>query len=161
MNLSGTQRGGEASMDIDVTVLDVSAEAHATTVKAGTEYGDGVGTVSVEGPNAGVDIGIRSGLKKSGFSAMAEASVGKATGTLGPLYAEANLNANTGLKIGTEGVKANFLGLGFTLGVGGKFTFDTPFGSIGGCDPMTIKNEITNEQTVRHEPRPEVLLKNQ
>jgi hypothetical protein len=104
---------------------------HLHTIKAETEYGDGAGMVALEGPNAGIDIGIRSNTERSGISAMLEASASKAEATLGPFYASANLNVNTGLRVGSEGFQASVLGLGFTLGIVGRFTFDTPFGSLG------------------------------
>ena len=37
-------------------------------------------------------------------------------------YLSANLNANTGLEIGADGVEVNVFGLGVTVGIGGKWT---------------------------------------
>lgn len=142
-----------ASADLGLGALNVSAAAKASTIKAGTISEDGFTTVAYEGPSAGIDVGVKSGVKDSGISAMAELSAAKATKTVGPLYTEANLNANTGVKIGKKGFKLNFLGFGATLGVGGKFTLDTPVGSVGSCNPETIKNEIDKDYTGRYDNR--------
>lgn len=120
------------SSTADLEFFNVGAEARIHLIKAETEYGNGIGTIGFQGPSAGIDIGLRSSTENSGISAMAELSVAKAEGTLGPLYGSVGLNANTGFKLGDGGVEANALGFGVTLGVRGKWTINTPFGSLGG-----------------------------
>jgi hypothetical protein len=60
---------------------------------------------------------------------MTHASAGKTEVGVGAAYAAAELNANTGAKIGTHGAEANLLGFG--LAVGKKTSINTPLGSIG------------------------------
>ncbi len=115
----------------NVEVLNIGAKVHVHTIKAETKYGGDTGKVALEGPNAGFDIGIRSNVENSVISAMAELNAAKAEVILGPAYACGNLNTNTGLKAESQGFQANYLGFGLTLGVSGRWTFDTPFGSVG------------------------------
>jgi hypothetical protein len=115
------------------------------TVKAESEEGNLV----IKGPNAGIDLGFKVG-SDTGVSAMAELSVAKAEISNGPLYASLNLNSNTGLKIGNDGCKVGLVGFGLTLGVGGKWTIDTPFGSVGGTSASTVKNKDSKKVLLAH-----------
>jgi hypothetical protein len=81
---------------------------------------------------------------------MAELSAVKGEATLGPVYVSAGLNANTGVKVGSEGVQASLLGFGLTFGVGGRWTIDTPFGSAGVGGP-TVEQRQENRVTARNE----------
>ena len=122
---------------------------HVHTVKCETDYGGGIGTVGAEGPNAGIDVGFKTGTDFTGVALMAEASAVKAEVTLDPAYLSGNINANTGVKMGSGGFQLNILGWGATLGVGGRWTVDTPVGSAGASIPpstMTLKHE---PQTIR------------
>ncbi|KAJ6645505.1 hypothetical protein Bhyg_00711, partial [Pseudolycoriella hygida] len=110
---------------------------------------------AVSGPTIGGSAGL-SIATDTGAGAMLEASAVKAEGTIGvtkkaSLYGSVGLNADTGVKANREGVKANLLGWGLTLGVGGKFTFDTPFGSLGAAQAQTLTNEQKIEQPKRKE----------
>lgn len=58
-----------------------------------------------------------------------------------------SISTLTRAKVGTDGVEANLLGFGLTMGVGGKWTINTPFGSVGGCSANTSTN--TNANTNR------------
>ena len=74
---------------------------------------------------------------------MVELSAARADGSLNitenfGVYGSANLNLNTGVRVGSDGVEALCLGWGLTLGVRGKWTFNTSFGSRGGCDPQAL-----------------------
>ncbi|CAF1395877.1 unnamed protein product [Adineta ricciae] len=128
---TSNRRGEGWSTDSDVEVLNVGVDVGVELLKAKTGCGNGLGTLTLTGPSAGVDAGLKSGVRETGLSAMAELSAVKGEVTLGPLYVSAGLNANTGVKAGTGGVQANVLGFGFTFGVGGRWTIDTPFGSGG------------------------------
>jgi hypothetical protein len=142
--------GWEVSSETEVNAVNIGADVRQETVKFQAE--NDTGSVTVAGPSAGAEVGFKSNQNRTGLSAMAELSAARAEGTLNitenaAVYGSANLNANTGAKIGTDGVEVNVLGFGLTLGVGGKWTFNTPVGSLGGCSPMTNTN--TNTSTHR------------
>lgn len=130
----------------DASYLIAGVDANLTLFEATNEF-NGV-ELTINGPNAGVDLG----LKTEGLSAMAEASAVKIEAINGPLYVSANLNANTGIRMGSEGFQVGFLGFGLTLGIGCRFTFDTPLGSIGGStSSSTLRNEQRNPQMMSRE----------
>lgn len=146
----GPNEGWEVSSETEVNAVNIGADVRQETVKFQAE--NDTGSVTVAGPSAGAEVGFKSNQNRTGLSAMAELSAARAEGTLNitenaAVYGSANLNANTGAKIGTDGVEVNVLGFGLTLGVGGKWTFNTPVGSLGGCSPMTNTN--TNTSTHR------------
>jgi hypothetical protein len=82
---------------------------------------------------------------------MAELSAVKGEATLGPLYGSVGLNANTGLKLGSGGCQAGFLGFGLTLGVGGRWTIDMPFGSAGASAGAATQCQENRVATKRKE----------
>ena len=88
--------------------FNVGAESSYTSIRSERGYGGGLGKVGLEGPKAGVFAGAKAGNKGLNVGAMAEASIAKASGTLGPFYGSLGLNANTGVKLGTEGVQVSF-----------------------------------------------------
>lgn len=133
---------------------------HAYTVRAEKQFANGAVEVGFEGPNTSFDIGIRSNVKNSGLAAMAKLSAAKAEVAVGPLYACGNLNANTGVKIGRQGLQVGLAGFGITLGVGGRWTIDTPFGSAGattGTLMVTNDNKVSQRNRNYNEKK-EVLL---
>lgn len=106
------------------------------TLKFETEDGNAV----VAGPSVGAEAGLKQTANGGNFVAKADLSLVRAEKSLQvaedlDVYASANLNANTGLEVGADGVEVNFLGLGVTAGVGGKWKVNTPFGSIGFAKP--------------------------
>ena len=134
-----TREGFDASNDLEMYGIDMSI--HSIIVEKSFDKG----SLSVEGPNAGIDLSTKLGPENS-ISLMAEASVAKAESTLDitknvALTVTVDLNCNTGVKIGSGGVKASFLGFGLTMGVGGKWTIDTPVGSVGGCPAQAEKHK--------------------
>jgi hypothetical protein len=131
-----TREGFDKSADFVVA----GAEVNLSLLEAKQEYR--FGELALNGPNGGVDLSLKS---KGGVAAMVEASAAKAEATCGPLYVSANLNANTGIKLGRNGAQFGFLGFGLTLGIGGKWTIDTPFGSAGGATSSIV---LTNSRKV-------------
>ena len=110
------------------------------TLKFETE--DGKATVA--GPMVGAEAGVKHTVNGGNFVAKADLSLVRAEKSLQvaedlDVYASANLNANTGVEVGADGVEVNFLGLGVTAGVGGKWKVNTPFGSIGFAKPKSTK----------------------
>ena len=123
----------------------MSAQFRQETIRYDTAKGQGVGGVTLAGPSIGGEVGFQTSVKQGPeVSAMLEASLARAetsinlskngiSGGNGPaLLASANLNANTGIKVGGGGVKFGILGLGATMGVDNRWTLDTPIGSVGG-----------------------------
>lgn len=110
--------------DLSTSHLVVGAELGLTLFEARREYEKG--ELTINGPNVGLDVG----LKTNGFSAMTEASVLWTEATYGPFYAALGLNLNTGIKL-QDGLQIGLFGFGICLGVNGKWTIDTPFGSAG------------------------------
>ncbi|CAG2172199.1 unnamed protein product [Oppiella nova] len=114
------RRGKPWEKDVNAELTIYGADFHVHTIKLETDYGGGIGTVGAEGPNAGIDVGVKTGTDFTGVALMAEASAIKAEVTLGPAYLSGNINANTGVKMGSGGFQLNILGWGATLGVGGR-----------------------------------------
>lgn len=108
--------------------------------------------VTVAGPSLGAEGGVKCSNKGVNLVAKAELSFARVEGTLPltddiGLYGSANLNSNTGVQIGWDGIEVNFFGLGVTLGVGGKYTINTPYGSGGFRKPpmtLAMRNTRTN-----------------
>ncbi|ODM90887.1 hypothetical protein Ocin01_15797 [Orchesella cincta] len=95
-----------------------------------------------KGPSLGGDAGVFLGTENK-IAAMVEPSLCKLEGQAGPLVGSVGLNANTGVKVCEEGVKCAWLGFGLTMGIGGKFSIDTPFGSAGVARKLTNSNQQT------------------
>lgn len=129
-------------------LVNVGANAGLSTVKAERELTEN-SKLSLQGPSCGVDAGVKVTGERVGVDLMAEASAAQAMVSAGPAFVNANLNANTGVKVGTDGVKVGFLGFGVTLGVGGKFSLDTPVGSAG-VATGTHTHEYTNEDKMTY-----------
>lgn len=104
--------------------------------------------VGFTGASAGASLGARFGTENA-VAAIVEPSLLKVEGQYSvsdnaALCGSVGLNATTGVKLNKEGFKAGVLGFGLTMGIGGKFTIDSPFGSAGVCSPLTNTN--TNER---------------
>ncbi len=84
-----------------------------------------------EGPHVGVAMSASNlpGTPIAAASALGVASLGKVGVRAGPLHAEANLNANTGLIVGTTHLELCLLGFGFSLGR--RTSLHSPVGSVG------------------------------
>ncbi|CAL8118034.1 unnamed protein product [Orchesella dallaii] len=115
--------GYRAGVSGNVTIL----KSETKNIKVNDKWD---ATVEATGPSLKGDIGAAYGSEKK-VSAMVEPSLVKVEGQVGPVVGSVGLNANTGVKLNEEGVKFGILGFGLTLGVGGKYTVDTPFGSGG------------------------------
>ncbi len=113
-------------------VMHKFAEIRQETVK----YENEDGTVVLAGPSGGVEAGVKMTKEKFCLVTKAELSLARGekcfpmTDDYG-LQVFADLNANTGIEIGTSGVEVNFQGFGLTLGVGNKWTINTPLGGFG------------------------------
>ena len=99
-----TRSGSSASVDTVIAGADVGLAIFETK----SEINDN-SELSITVLSGGVDLS----LKRDGVAAMVEASAIKAEVTYGSLYLSGNLNYNTGIKLGSKGVKADFLGFGF------------------------------------------------
>jgi hypothetical protein len=159
-NFNNSSRGlsAEASAEYDTRS---GSDASVDIVLAGADIGLSIFEVKREiNDDSELSITVLSGgldlsLKRDGVGAMVEASAVKAEVTYGPLYLSGSLNCNTGIKLGSKGCQAGFFGFGFTLGVNGKWTFDSPVGSVGvSAGSILLRNE---PMRCRHEP---MLLRN-
>ncbi|ODM93088.1 hypothetical protein Ocin01_13597 [Orchesella cincta] len=99
-------------------------------------------SVEATGPSLGGAFGAAYGSEKK-VSAMVEPSLVKVEGQVGRVVGSVGLNGNTGVKVNEEGVQFGVLGFGLTLGVGNKYTIDTPFGS-GGFATTAKQTEVDN-----------------
>ena len=89
-------------------MANIGVEARQETIKYDSV--NRIGSSTLAGPSAGVELAFKSNQYRSGVSAMTELSLGRAEGTLNVTknvgaYGSANLNANTGARIGTDGVE--------------------------------------------------------
>lgn len=159
---------GKADADAHIgwglAVKSKSAKAEAVLKRTGFDFRqetikyqskDGSGVVA--GPSGGGEAGYKCTEKGGNLTAKAELSLARAeknfrvTENMGA-YLSANLNANTGLEIGADGVEVNLFGLDVTVGIGGKWTFNTPFGSIGGAS-MSLRHTNSSRVSNRHSNR--------
>ena len=109
-------------------ISNAGAGAKVTMGEASAKWN--IFSAYAEGPNAGADakIGMTEGGLPVEAGAMAELSLGKAGVKAGPVAAALNVNADTGAKVGPQGVEASVLGLGFSIGK--KTGIKTPLGEI-------------------------------
>ena len=110
-------------------VAQAAVGAEATTGRAAVRWN--LFSAEAEGPHAGVKAyGKHIPLTPIGeLGAVAEASLGKAGVTAGPVRAEVNLNVSTGARIGTTGGEVKLFGFGVSLGR--NTGISTPLGSFG------------------------------
>ncbi|KAI2796854.1 hypothetical protein BLOT_014551 [Blomia tropicalis] len=128
----------------DMVETNVGIEARQETVMLELDLGRA--NVDLAGPSGAVEVGFKSDSDSVGFAASTELSLARADGELKVtdhfgLVGSANLNANTGIKVGSDGFEVNLLGTGVTLGVGGKYTLNTPFGSAGAMASSNKKHK--------------------
>ncbi|CAG0895892.1 unnamed protein product [Darwinula stevensoni] len=108
-------------------VSEVAVGAKATVGRAAVRWN--LFAADAEGPHAGVKAYGRHIPQTpiAEVGAIAEASLGKAGVTAGPVRAEVNLNVGMGAKISPLGMEAKFLGFGYEIGT--RTGINTPLGS--------------------------------
>ncbi|KAH9399848.1 RING-box protein 1 [Tyrophagus putrescentiae] len=153
--------------------LQVFADLNANTgIEIGTsgqtiKYESEDGSGKVAGPSAGAEAGYKRTEKGENIVLKTELSLARAEKSFQvtenvDAYVSANLNANTGFQAGDDGVEVNLVGFGLTLGVGGRWTINTPFGSMEtkklrflllGFPPLSSKSlhhSLLNLRLLRH-----------
>lgn len=91
---------------------------------------------TLAGLSLGAEVGSKTTTKGDYYVAKVELSAGRAERNVSisedfSMHFSANLNANTGFVSGPDGNELTVLGFGLTLGLCGKWSINTPFGSTG------------------------------
>lgn len=89
------------------------------------------------GPLCEAEFGIRLG-SRLWIAAILDTAIMRAATEVEPIYASVGLSGTTGVILGDGGLKLAFFGFGATLGIEGRYTFDTPFCSVG----IVFKNPL-------------------
>ena len=147
------------SAGVEVVLERFGVNFRQETIKYESEDGSG----KVAGPSAGAEAGYKRTEKGENIVLKTELSLARAEKSFQvtenvDAYVSANLNANTGFQAGDDGVEVNLVGFGLTLGVGGRWTINTPFGSFGGKKPD--ENEGSSSVPVSNEPPNRELVAN-
>ncbi|ODM90883.1 hypothetical protein Ocin01_15798 [Orchesella cincta] len=128
--------GFKTGLSADVTFLKLKSEVSDNASMTGS------------GPSIGGDIGLFLGSENK-IVAMVEPSLCKVEGQIGPFVGSLGYNLTTGVKLSEEGFKFAWAGFGLTMGIGGKFSVDTPFGSGGVGQKLTQTRSNTQTITMK------------